>query len=97
MSIETTVASSVPRGVGRRTSAFFNTHRAAKLGVTLGIPLLWIGVIYLGALTLLFMNAFWRVDTLSGSIVKRTPEISAGTRRCTMTAMSAARWSAPRC
>jgi putative spermidine/putrescine transport system permease protein len=58
------------RGPARRTSSFLNTHGRTKLGLTLGIPLLWIGVIYLGALALLFANAFWRVDPLSGRIVQ---------------------------
>jgi putative spermidine/putrescine transport system permease protein len=58
------------RGSTRRASSFLSTHHRTKLGLTLGIPLLWIGVIYLGALALLFANAFWRVDTLSGRIVQ---------------------------
>jgi putative spermidine/putrescine transport system permease protein len=57
------------RGPVRGTSSFLYTHRRTKLGLTLGGPLMWIGVIYLGALALLFANAFWRVDTLSGRIV----------------------------
>jgi putative spermidine/putrescine transport system permease protein len=57
------------RGPVRRASSHLNTHHRTRLGLTLGIPLLWIGVIYLGALLLLFANAFWRVDPLSGKIV----------------------------
>jgi putative spermidine/putrescine transport system permease protein len=62
------VEGSPRRGPGRRVSSHLNTHPRTRLGLTLGIPLLWIGVIYLGALLLLFANAFWRVDTLTGKI-----------------------------
>jgi putative spermidine/putrescine transport system permease protein len=71
MSETSTSGDTLPaRGVRRRTSSYLNTHHRTRLGLTLGIPLLWIGVIYLGALFLLFLNAFWRVDVLSGRIVQ---------------------------
>ncbi|HYJ61707.1 MAG TPA: ABC transporter permease [Actinomycetota bacterium] len=66
----TKVASGTARGPFRRSSSFLNAHPRTRLGATLGIPLLWIGVIYLGALVLLFLNAFWRVDVLTGKIVQ---------------------------
>jgi putative spermidine/putrescine transport system permease protein len=54
----------------RRGSSYLNTHHRTRLGLTLGLPVVWIGVIYLGALILLFLNAFWRVDTLTGTITR---------------------------
>jgi putative spermidine/putrescine transport system permease protein len=66
----TDLAAPPPKGAVRRTSSFLNAHHRTRLGLTLGIPLLWIGVIYLGALILLFLNAFWRVDVLTGKIVQ---------------------------
>jgi putative spermidine/putrescine transport system permease protein len=55
-------------GPVRRVSSSLNTHPRTRLSLTLGAPLLWIGVIYLGALVLLFANAFWKVNTLNGKI-----------------------------
>jgi putative spermidine/putrescine transport system permease protein len=68
---ETAAAGEDPprRGPGRRVSSQLNTHPRTRLGLTLGIPLVWIGVIYLGSLLLLFANAFWTVNSLSGKIV----------------------------
>jgi putative spermidine/putrescine transport system permease protein len=42
-----------------------------KLGVLLGAPLLWMLVVYLGALGFLFVNSFWRLDPFSGLIVRQ--------------------------
>ena len=70
MADTTTTARASRRGVGRRASSFLNAHERTRFGLTIGAPLLWIGVIYLGALVLLFLNAFWRVNTLTGRITK---------------------------
>jgi putative spermidine/putrescine transport system permease protein len=70
MADTTTAAAGHRRGFGRRTSSFLNAHERTRFGLTIGAPLLWIGVIYLGALVLLFLNAFWRVDTLTGRIIQ---------------------------
>src|SRR5262245_25372943 len=64
----TDLAAPAPAGPVRRGSSYLNTHHRTRLSLTLGLPLVWIGVIYLGALILLFLNAFWRVDTLTGTI-----------------------------
>jgi putative spermidine/putrescine transport system permease protein len=52
-------------------SSFFHRHARLKLGVLLGAPLLWMLVVYLGALAFLFVNSFWRLDPLSGLIVRQ--------------------------
>jgi putative spermidine/putrescine transport system permease protein len=59
------------RGGVRRTSAFLFHHPRVKLGLLLGAPLLWFVVIYLGALAVLLVSAFWRLDVFTGEIVKQ--------------------------
>ena len=59
-----------PSGPTRRTSAALFRHRGVRLALTLGTPLLWMLVVYLGALVFLFVSAFWRLDTFSGLVVK---------------------------
>ncbi|MFL5767474.1 MAG: ABC transporter permease [Actinomycetota bacterium] len=55
----------------RRLSAFLFRHPRIKLSISLGTVLTWFVVIYLGALAFLFVNAFWRLDTFSGLIVRQ--------------------------
>jgi putative spermidine/putrescine transport system permease protein len=57
------------RGTGERVSAFFFRHPRLKLSTLLGPPLAWFLVVYLGALAVLLIAAFWRVDVFSGEIV----------------------------
>jgi putative spermidine/putrescine transport system permease protein len=60
-----------PSGPIHRVSATLFRHPRAKLTLTLGIPLLWMLVVYLGALAFLFVASFWRLDTFSGLVVKQ--------------------------
>jgi putative spermidine/putrescine transport system permease protein len=53
----------------RRVSAFLFRHPRVKLGAVLGAPLLWFTVVYLGALAVLFVSAFWRLDVFTSEIV----------------------------
>ena len=57
-------------GVVRRTSGFLFRHPRVKLGLSLGTPLLWFLVIYLGSLILLLSTAFWHLDVLTSEIVR---------------------------
>ena len=57
-------------GVGRRLSAFLFRHPRTKLGILLGAPVAWMFVVYLGALGLLFVSAFWRLDPFTGLIIR---------------------------
>ena len=57
-------------GVRRRLSAFLFRHPRTKLGILLGAPAAWMVVVYLGALALLFVSAFWRLDPFTGLIVR---------------------------
>jgi putative spermidine/putrescine transport system permease protein len=67
----TAAAPSASSGPIRRISAALFRHPAAKLALTLGIPLLWMLVVYLGALAFLFVASFWHLDTFSGLVVKQ--------------------------
>ncbi|MGH2637628.1 MAG: ABC transporter permease [Actinomycetota bacterium] len=53
-----------------RVSAFLFRHRRVKLGLTLGPPLAWFLVIYLGSLALLLVAAFWHLDVFTSEIVR---------------------------
>ena len=56
-------------GGARRTSAFLFRHRGLKLGLSLGAPLAWFLVIYLGSLAFLLAAAFWHLDVFTAEIV----------------------------
>ena len=53
-----------------RLSAFFYRHRWLKLGGYLTPPLAWFLIFYIGALLVLFVSAFWHLDTFTGKVVK---------------------------
>ena len=65
-----TLAVSAPGGWQRRVSDLLYTRRGLLLGVLLGPPLLWFGVIYLGSLFALLANAFFRLDDFTGQVVR---------------------------
>jgi len=54
-----------------RISAWLHRHRGAQLGLTLGDPLGWMLVVYLGALVLLLVTSFWKLNPLS-QFIERT-------------------------
>ena len=54
----------------RRSSSFFFDTRKTRRGLTLAAPLSWMLVVYLVSLLLLLANAFWRVDSLTGTVVR---------------------------
>jgi putative spermidine/putrescine transport system permease protein len=56
-------------GLIHRTSASLFRHRGVKLGATILPPAGWMVVVYLGALLVLFVNAFWRLDPFTAEIV----------------------------
>ena len=56
-------------GAVRRLSAALYRHRAGRLLLTLGPPLVWMVVIYLGSLALLLASSFWRLDVFTTEIV----------------------------
>ena len=60
-----------PAGVGRarRLATWFHRHPRARVASLLAAPLAWVGLVYLGSLTILLLNAFWTQDSFSGRIV----------------------------
>ena len=41
-----------------------------RLGLILALPLAWLGVVYLGSLGVLFLNAFWSTDPFTSLVVR---------------------------
>jgi len=65
------VTHSVPsprRTPARRASVFLTKHPRTRLTLLLTAPLFWLAVVYVVALLLLLMSAFWSVDTFTGEI-----------------------------
>jgi putative spermidine/putrescine transport system permease protein len=56
-------------GAVRRLSTALYRHRVGRLLLTLGPPLAWMVVIYLGSLGLLLASSFWRLDVFTTEIV----------------------------
>jgi putative spermidine/putrescine transport system permease protein len=56
-------------GAGRRLSTRLYRHPFGRLSLTLGPPLAWMLVIYLGSLAVLLLSSFWRLDVFTGEIV----------------------------
>lgn len=54
--------------VARRGSAFLARHPRVRLALLLTAPLFWLGVVYIVALVLLLVTAFWSVDSFTGEI-----------------------------
>jgi putative spermidine/putrescine transport system permease protein len=56
-------------GAVRRLSTSLYRHRGGRLLLTLGPPLAWMLVVYLGSLGLLLAFSFWRLDVFTSEIV----------------------------
>ena len=54
--------------VARKGSAFLATHPRARLAFLLTAPLFWLVIVYIVALALLLVTAFWSVDSFTGEI-----------------------------
>ncbi|MGN7976488.1 ABC transporter permease [Microbacterium sp. 22195] len=57
-----------PRTAARRGSAYLSTHPRTRLALLLSAPLFWLGAVYVVALALLLVTAFWTTDTYTGEI-----------------------------
>ena len=53
----------------RRISDVLVTRRGLLLALLLAPPLLWLGIIYLGALFALLAQSFFSIDEFSGTVV----------------------------
>ncbi|WP_251445359.1 ABC transporter permease [Microbacterium sp. USTB-Y] len=52
----------------RRLSSFLYAHPRLRLALLLTAPLFWLGVVYVVALALLLVTAFWSTDSFTGEI-----------------------------
>lgn len=55
-------------GFSRRVSSFLYAHPRVRLTMLLTAPMFWLGVVYIVALALLLVTAFWSVDSFTGEI-----------------------------
>jgi putative spermidine/putrescine transport system permease protein len=55
-------------GAARSRSGVLHRHPRLRLGLLLGPPMLWLGVLYLGSLAALFITSLWTVDPFGGNI-----------------------------
>jgi putative spermidine/putrescine transport system permease protein len=60
-----------PPTLSRRLSTVLYVHPRVLLGLLLGPPLLWLGVVYLGDLCALLAQSFFHVDEFSGLVVRQ--------------------------
>ncbi|WP_164232694.1 ABC transporter permease [Microbacterium hydrocarbonoxydans] len=56
------------RTPARQVSSFLTTHPRARLALLLSAPLFWLVLVYIVALVLLLITAFWTVDSFTGEI-----------------------------
>lgn len=56
------------RTPARAASVFLSTHPRTRLALLLSAPLFWLGIVYIVALVLLLVTAFWSVDSFTGEI-----------------------------
>src|SRR3954453_12755841 len=57
------------RSVGRRSADLLHGRPRTQRTLLLAGPIGWLGIFYLGSLAVLFLAAFWRLDTFSGQVV----------------------------
>lgn len=55
----------------RRSGTFLYQRPVVALLLTLGLPLLWMGLVYLGSLFALMVNSFFYLDDFSGLVVRQ--------------------------
>ena len=65
------IASSDVAPLNRRVSTFLYRRPRLVLALLLAAPLLWLGVVYLGALLALLIQSFYHLDDFTGQVVRR--------------------------
>jgi putative spermidine/putrescine transport system permease protein len=70
MTTTATPVSPQSRSPARRIAAWLHRHRGVRLVVILALPLVWLGLIYLGSLFILFLNAFWKTDPFTSLVIQ---------------------------
>ena len=58
------------RSLARRTSGVLHRHPRLRLLLLLALPMLVLVVVYLGALGVLLLSAFWTTDVFTGNVVR---------------------------
>ena len=58
------------RGLGDQLTGLFWRHPRVLLVLLLTLPLLWLGILYVGALASLLLQSFYSIDEFSGMIVR---------------------------
>jgi len=58
-------------GARRRFAGVLHRRPVARLGGLLAAPLGWLGIVYLGSLVVLFLNAFWQRDEFTGLVIRQ--------------------------
>ena len=53
----------------RRLATWLHSRPRLQLWLLLAAPLAWLGVVYLGSLAILLLNAFWATDSFTGKII----------------------------
>src|SRR5436309_14850533 len=69
MAVADAAAVGRPEGLARRGSAALFRRPWLRGALTLVPPLAWFVLIYLAALAVLFVSAFWTVDPFTGDLV----------------------------
>ncbi len=69
--VPSTARTSSPPSLGRRLSSFFYRRPKLALALLLAPPLLWLGVVYLGALLALLTQSFFHLDDFTGQVVRK--------------------------
>ena len=57
-------------GPGRRLATFLHRRPRLQVGLLLAGPVGWLVIAYLGSLAVLFVAAFWRLDTFTAEVVR---------------------------
>jgi len=70
MTTTATPATVPPASIARRVAAWLHRHRGTRLVVILALPLVWLGLIYIGSLFVLFLNAFWKTDPFTSLVIQ---------------------------
>ena len=68
MNSSAVVIESEREGLLRRLAAYLWRHPHLMLLLMLALPVLWLGVVYLGALVALLVQSFFSIDEFSGLI-----------------------------
>ena len=53
----------------RRLATWLHARPRVQLRLLLALPLAWLGIVYLGSLAFLLLNAFWATDSFTGDVI----------------------------